>query len=433
MEPDQADVNVDGRTPMILVTGLNTSAVARTVDSLVVAGTTVVHHDLDAVAAGRVRRTLRSVDLDGTETVEISEIDLEHGCVSCTMRLDLLPLLRELHRGDGLPAGAAGDRSHPETIVLQLDPRIEPEALCWAVQNVLVTDQPGIPDGPAGRDVRVEATIACVDEESWLSSATGDETLAEAGLGESDDDRTLAQVVVGQVAFADALVVAAADPAHRDRWETQRTVAVLTRLAPRAPMLMELPQRRMTSMRATQLLRAIPADSRRGRVDDPHDPLLADRPPLDFDGDVGIVEFNADRPFHPARLHHALDVFLDGVVTARGRLWSANRPDQALWLESCGAALRIADGGAWLAAMSDLEWDRADPQRRAMAALRWHPVHGDRHTALVILVNGADPAQLTAVLDAALLDDDELALGPAGWRRLPDPFRLADDTSNTLG
>ena len=56
----------------------------------------------------------------------------------------------------------------------------------------------------------------------------------------------------------------------------------------------------------------------------PHEPLLAGQPSLDADGDVGLLLFSARRPFHPERLHTALDSLLDGVVRARRRLWSAD-------------------------------------------------------------------------------------------------------------
>ncbi|MBP0656571.1 cobalamin biosynthesis protein CobW, partial [Mycobacterium tuberculosis] len=79
---------------MTLVTGLDREAVARTADALAMAGTTLVHHDLSSLPSGRVMRTTRSIDFDGVERCDIREISLEHGCVSCTLRIDLLPLLR---------------------------------------------------------------------------------------------------------------------------------------------------------------------------------------------------------------------------------------------------------------------------------------------------------------------------------------------------
>src|SRR5688572_13308598 len=53
--------------------------------------TAVVHHDLRRVADGVVRRRVRLGRADVTTTIELA-----HGCVSCTIREDLLPLLRAL-------------------------------------------------------------------------------------------------------------------------------------------------------------------------------------------------------------------------------------------------------------------------------------------------------------------------------------------------
>ena len=47
---------------------------------------------------------------------------------------------------------------------------------------------PGFVDAPAGIDVRIDATVACVGEVDWLDAATGDVTLTEAGLVASGPD-----------------------------------------------------------------------------------------------------------------------------------------------------------------------------------------------------------------------------------------------------
>ncbi|GED96425.1 ribosome hibernation factor-recruiting GTPase MRF [Gordonia crocea] len=411
--------NGDGRTPLVLVAGLDSDAVERTAAALLIGGTTLVHHDLSELDAGRVRRTLRAVDLDGEERVHQSVLELEHGCVSCTLRNDLLPLLRQLHRRDSV-----------ERIVLQLDSALEPEALTWAIEHAVVSDMPGYTDAPAAEDVRIEATVACIHEGEWLDAATGDATMAELGRSattdESIDERTLAQVAVGHVAFADALVIAGSDPAMRDAWESARLAAVLKRLAPSAPMIMEIPQRRLTTLLMTQLLAAVPAGSRRGRLDAPHDPLLRDQPPLDADCGVELFTFEAERPFHPARLHTAIDHLLEGVVCTRGRVWLATQPDSALWVESAGGGLRVGEGSRWLASLDETTLDGVDPERRAMAALRWTTDHGDRHSSLVVLTHRPErPEEICRALHEACLTDEEMALGQAGWMGFDDPFGLA--------
>ncbi|GAA3724824.1 hypothetical protein GCM10022238_44340 [Gordonia hankookensis] len=141
------------RTPLVLVTGLDSTAVARVGEALVgidgSTGTVVVHHDLGRVADGRVVRRTAWVDAGGRRHDRETEVELAHGCVSCTLREDLLPLLRRLHQ-----------RSSVRRIVVVLDPIMEPERICWAVEHVVIAQMPGFVDGPAGRDVRVEATIA---------------------------------------------------------------------------------------------------------------------------------------------------------------------------------------------------------------------------------------------------------------------------------
>lgn len=392
---------MDGRTPLVLVSGW-TGAMDDVVTLLVTPGTVAVRHDLSRVYEGVVRRTLYSAGEAPRESI----LELAHGCVSCTLREDLLPLLRKL-----------STRSSVQRIVLAMDPALEPEALCWAIENVVVTGVAGHLDGAASRDVRIDAVVDCLDASTWLADATGDDALADRGIVASgDDDRTVAQVVVGQVDYADALVISAGSEV--DAWERAKLAAVLARLAPGAPTAWVGPG---DVLDAEALLAAVPFDARRGEITDAHSPLLRGQPPLTADCGVTLVEFAATRPFHPERLHEAIDVLLDGVVTARGRAWVATQPDEALWIESAGGGLRVASAGKWLAAMTPEQQDGVDTARRAMAALRWDEDFGDRDTSLVVLVHAADPSEIDRTLQWALVSDDEMRDRTA-WAEWNDPF-----------
>lgn len=367
------------RTPVLLVGGQgDTDAV---IDELVrQPGTLVLRHHFDGHVVCRTTRTV----VRGVNLVTETPLELANGCASCTIRNDLLVLLRKLHR-----------RADVTRIVLQLGRWLEPEPICWAIQRVPVTGMPGYIDGPAARDVEITAVIGCLDEQHWLEQALGDDELP--------DGRTVAQVAVGQAEFADLLLCRGTDP------ELQ---AVLRRLAPRATLIDD-------AGRLEAALQRLPASARRGRSDCPHDPLLAGRPPLTPDGRVFLMEYRARRPFHPGRLETAMDVLLDGVVRARGRVWLASNNTEAMWLETAGGGYRADSGGKWLAAMTDSEAAYVDPERRAMADLIWDRTHGDRHTSLTVLVCGADPDRVRLALDDALLSAGELRRGLPG---LHDPF-----------
>ncbi|MGV0626029.1 ribosome hibernation factor-recruiting GTPase MRF [Mycolicibacter minnesotensis] len=370
------------RTPVILVAGqYGTAAAVKALQCQT--GTVTVSYQMDGHVV--VREIVSGTAPMGLSTAR-SALELAHGCPSCTIRNDLLVLLRRLHRRDNV-----------ERIVVRLAEWLEPQPICWAIRNVRVHVGPGYVDGPAGRDVVIAAVVTCVNATDWLPQALGEEQL--------DDGRTIAQVVVGQAEFADAIVV----------YEPQPTaLAVLRRLAPRA---------RITAGtdHLEQALTHLDDNSRRGRSEGPHAPLLAGQPSLRAEGSVQLIEFHARRPFHPQRLHAALDTLLEGVIRTRGRLWLANRSDQAVWLESAGGGLQTFLAGKWLAAMTGAEAARVAPERHAVADLIWDHRHGDRHSSLVILVCGAPPEQIRSALTAALLTDDELRR-PNRWPDYPDPF-----------
>ena len=365
------------RTPVVLVAGQgDADGIAEVLASS--AGTAVVRHRFD----GQV--VVRGVSTRGGSSEW--PLELTRCCVTCTVRDDLLVLLRRLHR-----------RSDVRRIVVVLMPWLEPEPVCWAINHVRVRVGPGYIDGPAARDVSIEAVVTSIDASTWLRQAVGDDEL--------DDGRTVAQVVVGQAEFADVLVLTAPEPS---------TLAVLRRLAPLARIT-------VGTGRVETALAHLEPDSRRGRSTLPHDPLLVGQPPLDPDGDVGLMVFSARRPFHPQRLHDALDLLLDGVVRTRGRAWLANRFDDVMWIESAGGGLRSSYAGRWLAAMDSSELAYADPQRRALAAADWDDRLGDRHVSLAVLVYGAEPEDIVDRLRGALLTDDELSR-PYEWASYDDPF-----------
>ncbi|QRP49619.1 ribosome hibernation factor-recruiting GTPase MRF [Amycolatopsis sp. FDAARGOS 1241] len=382
------------RVPLVLVSGLAADPDDELAELLRRAGpgVAVVHHDLRQIGSGVVRRRIR---LGARE--ELTALELAHGCVNCTLREDLLPLLRRLAR-----------RPDVDRIVVRLDEAMEPEPVSWAIANVLVGDR------PVSDDVGIEAVYTVVDCATWLADASGDELLLERGLqGSPEDERTVAQVALAQVEFADVLVLAGAAP---DAWCAAKSAAVLDRVAPSVPRV------ELSRTDAAALLAAVPERARRGEVTDLHGALLRGQPPLHAECGIEVLTFTAQRPFHPERLHEAIDTLLGGVVRTRGRVWVASRPDVAFWLESAGGGLALGHAGPWLASPHGPDWADVSPERRTLASLRWHEVWGDRAQELVVVTDLAAPRDLEDALRGALLTDEELADGEAAWRSYPDPF-----------
>jgi G3E family GTPase len=369
------------RTPVVLVCGQgDADGVAGTL--MKSPGTAVIGHEFD----GHVVRRWVSILRDGELSTSEVALELRMGCVSCTVRNDLLVLLRRIHR-----------RADVERIVVLLAPSMEPDPVCYAINHVRVHVGTGYIDGPAARDVEIRAIVVCIDTHTWLTDALGE--------AELDDGRTVAQVAVGQAEFADVVVLTEPE---------LTTLAVLKRLAPRSRISVGTRNLEMA-------LHHLHPQARRGTDADPHDPLLAGQPPLTPDGEVTLVEFSAHRPFHPLRLHSAIDSLLDGVVRARGRVWLASQPDNVVWIESAGGGLRVANAGTWLAAMNSSDLAYAGRERQAIASAHWDHDHGDRHVSMTILVCGAQPGEIVDALQKALLTDDEFSR-PEQWSQYDDPF-----------
>jgi hypothetical protein len=173
-------------TPLVLLSGLAGAPKAALAETFrMLPGTAVVSYNLRQITEGVVRRRLQLGARD-----QLSVLELAHGCVSCTLREDLLPLLRKL-----------AQRCDVTRIAVALDEAIEPEPVCWHMEQVLVGGE------PVTDHVRVEGVFTVVDLQTWFADATGDELLADRGLIASpDDERTVAQVALSQVEFADVVV-----------------------------------------------------------------------------------------------------------------------------------------------------------------------------------------------------------------------------------
>ena len=98
-------------TRLVLVTGLDRGATGWVAGRLLHAepGTVVVHHDMSALAEGIVHRRVRTEN--GLPTVVV--LGLAHGCVSCTLREDMPPLLRALVAKPDVRRVPSGKRRRP--------------------------------------------------------------------------------------------------------------------------------------------------------------------------------------------------------------------------------------------------------------------------------------------------------------------------------
>ncbi|RJK93775.1 GTP-binding protein [Vallicoccus soli] len=258
-----------------------------------VPGAVVVRHDL---ADGALRRVVH--DLGGVREDVVRP--LEHACLGCALREDVLPTLDRVAPGAravvlALPVGAG-----PRPVLAALRPRGR---------------------GGARRAWRGAALVTAVDPHGLVDDLLGDDLLAERGLAlAADDRRGVGEALAQQVEAAGALLLPRPAPPRAD--------ALLEHLAPAARRAL------LHACGAGDLLAASP-DPAALRGDE-----LPRSVPAPRDG-VSTLDLRSHRPLHPERLREELEALGGGPVRGRGRLRLASRPGTAVAWDGAGGQLSI--------------------------------------------------------------------------------------------
>lgn len=331
---------------------------------------------------------------------EESLVELSNGCICCTLREDLLIEVARLAgqgRFDHLVIESTGV-SEPLPVA---------ETFTFAGE-----------DGRSLSDVaRLDTLVTVVDAFNFLHDYGSEDDLAARGqaLGE-EDTRAVVDLLIEQVEFCDVIVVNKLDLITD--LEREHLEAILQRLNPRARIeTARFGKVALNRVLGTGLFDFEQAAQAPGWLKTLRGEHL---PETDTYG-VGSFVYRARRPFHPVRLHAAINQEWPGVVRSKGFFWLASRPQHAFEWSQAGAICRHGPAGLWWAAVPREQWPTAAEDRAAIEAL-WDSAVGDARQELVLIGIGMDERALIQLLDSCLLTDAEMADGPEGWLGLEDPF-----------
>lgn len=361
--------------PLTVLAGLSTTLRDELATSLVASRprSLAVLHDTDRLVAGSVVR--RRV-LDRSGVLEEEDVTLEHPCLACAVREDVLPTLDRLA---GLDRWAE--------VLLGLPSALEPAGPVEAVEHG------GAGGGDAGQVVRTDTVTTVVDAVLLRELLSGDDLPADRGLAAAADDRrSVAEVMTAQIEYADVVAVAGV---HRVDDETASVVRDLVHnLSPQAEVV------DLDALGGVDAARVMST----GRFDHASacartEPGVLPALPLQpRHGAVPAMVWSAHRPLHPGRLQRVLGALVDQAVRTRGRIWLVDRPGQRVAWESAGRSIRIGDVGDW---------------------------RGPRSCQLALTGPGLDPKVVRGLLDGCLVTEHELAHAAGNRNAFPDPFAEA--------
>ena len=330
-------------------------------------------------------------------------VEMTNGCICCTLRDDLLAEVNRL---------AAEGRY--DYLLIEGTGIAEPLPVA---STFSFRDE----DGRSLADVaRLDTMVTVVDAINLLKDYGSRDFLRERGetAGEGDE-RTLVDLLVEQIEFADVVVVNKAGDVAPDRLDLCRKV--------------------IRGLNADA--RIVEADFGRVALDAVLDTGLFDegkaqRHPLWYkelyaphehtpeteEYGIGSFVYRARRPFHPARLNEAINRTWPGLIRAKGHFWLATRPDWVGELSIAGAICRVTPMGNWWAAVPRARWPD-HPEWRTLLQRHWTKAWGDRRQEMVFIGAGYDEAAIRAALDECLVGSStETEFRPSRYRDLPDPF-----------
>jgi G3E family GTPase len=315
--------------------------------------------------------------------LERAETHLEHGCLSCTVRLDLVPTIERLLE------------RREQQVIIGLPPAVPAETAIGALRRGL------------SRPVTVDSAVLACAPDTLEDHLWDHHTLFESGFTPvPDDQRTPGEFLIGELSFNDTVLLAEVDLFPADPALRLRGVQLIRELAPHADVAAQPSAIRPGRHNYQDALsRTVPGSVRI--------PAAASVSPFT------TVTHRAERPLHPDRFRQALVSLAEGCCWLRGRLWIAAAPRCRIAIQGIGPRVWLENTGPWLA---DQDAGAApDPLDYVDAHLDWHPEHGDRGSVLAATGEDIDPAEIAQLLAGCELTDAEMDAGFAG---LADPFQL---------
>jgi G3E family GTPase len=236
-------------------------------------------------------------------------------------------------------------------------------------------------------------------------------------LGE-DDHRTVTDLLVDQVEFADIVVLNKLDLVSND--QALEVEAIIKALNPGARIVMATRgQVPLDCVLDTGLFDYEKAVNSAGWIRE----LQGEHLPETEEYGISSFTYRTSKPFDAEKLWAFLheDENWQGVLRSKGFFWVAADHRVAYEWAQAGGISDVNPVGFWWAAMPREHWPQPDDQRPDQQP-DWHPRFGDRAQQLVFIGQEMDEPKLRARLDACLLDEALLSGDSQAWAQLENPF-----------
>ncbi|GMB09882.1 GTP-binding protein [Thermolongibacillus altinsuensis] len=334
----------------------------------------------------------------GFSRTEEKLVQIQNGCICCTLREDLMKEVEKLV-----------DAGNIDYIVIESSGISEPIPVAQTFTYI---------DEEFGIDLtskcRLDTMVTVVDAyRFWDDFSSGESLLDRKQGADENDTREVVDLLIDQIEFANVILLNKIDCISKE--EADELEAVLRKLNPEAKIIRttfaNVPLHEVLN---THLFDFEKASQSAGWIKE----LNEEHTPETEEYGISSFVYRRCRPFHPERLMHWLENWPVEVVRAKGFFWVASRNDMCGLLSQAGPSIMIQGAGEWVAAYPKEEQQQIlaeDPDLQA----KWDDVYGDRMTELVFIGIEMEQNQIEASLDTCLLTDEEMNMD---WSTFVDPL-----------
>lgn len=334
-------------------------------------------------------------------------VEMSNGCICCTLREDLL-----------VEVGKLAKDGRFDYLVIESTGISEPLPVA---ETFTFADENGVSLGDVAT---LDTMVTVVDAVNFLTDYEQANDLQDTGesLGE-DDERSVADLLVDQVEFADVILISKTDLVTNE--QLNKLIAILNTLNTQAKMIpISNGNININEVLNTGLFNFARAQQAPGWLKE----MRGEHIPETEEYGISSFNYTARRPFNPEKFYHFLHNTeqFGKLIRSKGYFWLATRPLFCAQWSQAGGIAHYGFAGMFYKAIPKKDWP-TEPELLADINSKWVEPFGDMRQELVFIGQSLNKQAMIEALDDCLLPEEAVLKGKDFWKTYNDPFPIWEE------
>ena len=334
-------------------------------------------------------------------------VEMSNGCICCTLREDLL-----------IEVGKLAKNGVFDYLVIESTGISEPLPVA---ETFTFADESG---NSLSDIATLDTMVTVVDAVNFLTDYEQANDLQDTGesLGE-DDERSVADLLVDQVEFADVILISKTDLVSKD--DLNRLTAILNTLNTQAKIIpITAGNIDINEVLNTNLFDFERAQQAPGWLKE----MRGEHIPETQEYGISSFSYAARRPFDPEKFYNFLHNTqqFGKLIRSKGYFWLATRPLFCGQWSQAGGIAHYGFAGMFYKSIPKKDWP-TEPELLKDIHNKWEEPFGDMRQELVFIGQSLNQQAMINALDDCLLSEDAVLKGREFWRTFDDPFPIWEE------